>query len=116
MASGQIEMFGSNLETLAKNREVIGIDLHGHGRTDLGKRDINLIEQGNDVAGVLKKLGYNKVDVLGYSLGGGVGLRFATQHPEMVRRLVVVSTSSQRGFYPEMLPQQAAVGAAMAER
>ena len=114
---GQIEMFGSNLETLAKNREVIGIDLHGHGRTDLGKRDINLIDQGNDVAGVLKKLGYNKVDVLGYSLGGGVGFQFATQHPEMVRRLVLVSTIfSTDGFYPEMLPQQAAVGSAMMEQ
>src|SRR6201999_3928011 len=37
---GQIEMFGPNLAALAKNREVIGVDLHGHGRTDLGNRDI----------------------------------------------------------------------------
>src|ERR1700742_1933575 len=37
---GQIEMFGPNLATLAQHREVIGVDLHGHGRTDLGNRDI----------------------------------------------------------------------------
>ena len=50
-------------------------------------------------------------------MGGGVAFQFAVQHPEMVRRLVLVSTPfSQDGFYPEMLPQQAAVGAAMAEQ
>src|SRR5262249_31380320 len=59
--------------------------------------------------------GYEKVDVLGYSMGGGVAFQLAVQHPEMVRRLVLVSTPfSQAGFYPEMLPQQAAVGAAIA--
>jgi pimeloyl-ACP methyl ester carboxylesterase len=71
---------------------------------------------GNDMTVILKNLGYGQVDVLGYSMGGGVALRFAVQHPEMVRRLVLVSTPyAQDGFYPEMLPQQAQVGAAMAE-
>jgi len=113
---GQIEMFGPNLAKLAQSRQVIGVDLQGHGRTALGTREISLVALGNDMAGVLKKLGYEKVDVLGYSMGGGVGLQFAVQHPEMVRRLVLVSTPfSQDGFYPEMLPQQAALGAAMAE-
>ena len=57
-----------------------------------------------------------QVDVLGYSLGGGVAFRLAVQHPALVRRLVLVSAPyAQDGFYPEMLPQQAAVGAAMAD-
>ncbi len=114
---GQIEMFGPNLTKLAQSRQVIGVDLQGHGRTALGERELSLVEMGNDMAGVLKKLGYDKVDVLGYSMGGGVAFQFAVQHPEMVRRLVLVSTPfSQDGFYPEMLPQQTAVGAAMAEQ
>ena len=112
---GQIEMFGPNLAKLAQSRQVIGVDLQGHGRTELGVREFSLVNMGNDMAGVLKKLGYDKVDVLGYSMGGGVAFQFAAQHPEMVRRLTLVSTPySQYGFYPEMLPQQAAVGAAMA--
>ena len=112
-----IEMFGPNLTKLAQGRQVIGVDLQGHGRTPLGDREISLVDIGNDMAGVLKKLGYDKVDVLGYSMGGGVAFQFAIQHPEMVRRLVLVSTPfSQDGFYPEMLPQQAALGAAMAEQ
>ena len=111
------EMFGPNLTKLAQSRQVIGVDLQGHGRTPLGDREISLIDIGNDMAGVLKKLGYNKVDVLGYSMGGGVAFQLAAQHPEMVRRLVLVSTPyAQDGFYPEMLPLQAAMSAAMAEQ
>src|SRR5881396_1054335 len=63
---GQIEMFGPNLTKLAQSRQVIGVDLQGHGRTALGDREISLVAMGNDMAGVLKKLGYDKVDVLGY--------------------------------------------------
>ncbi|HEU4894087.1 MAG TPA: alpha/beta hydrolase, partial [Vicinamibacterales bacterium] len=105
---GQIEMFGPNLATLAKHREVIGIDMHGHGRTDLGNRDISPIDMGSDLAVIVKRLGLQQVDVLGYSLGGAVAFQFAAQHPEQVRRLVLVSTIfATDGFYPEMLPQQA---------
>ncbi len=114
---GQIEMFGPNLTTLAQHREVIGIDMHGHGRTDLGNREISPIDMGNDLAVIVKKLGYQKVDVLGYSLGGAVAFQFAAQHPEQVRRLALVSTIfATDGFYPEMLPQQAAVSSAMFEQ
>lgn len=44
---GQIEMFGPNLAALARHREVIGIDMHGHGRTDLGNREISPMPAGN---------------------------------------------------------------------
>jgi pimeloyl-ACP methyl ester carboxylesterase len=113
---GSIDMFAPVLPSLAKERLVIGVDLHGHGRTALGNRSIDLIDIGNDLAVVLKQLGYPTVDVLGYSFGGASAFRLAVQHPEMVRRLVLVSAGFARdGFYPEMLPQQAAVGASMAE-
>jgi pimeloyl-ACP methyl ester carboxylesterase len=114
---GQIEMFGPNLSSLAQQRQVMGIDLQGHGRTPLGDREISLVDMGNDMAGILKKLGCGKVDVLGYSMGAGVALQFAAQYPEMVRHLVLVSfVFAREGFYPEMLPQQASVGAAMMEQ
>jgi len=114
---GQIEMFGPVLGILAERRQVIGVDLHGHGRTELGNREISLIDMGDDMASILQQLGYNQVDVLGYSLGGGVAFRLAVQHPERVRRLALVSAGyAQDGFYPEMLPQQAQVGAGMADQ
>ncbi|HEU4829357.1 MAG TPA: alpha/beta hydrolase [Gemmatimonadales bacterium] len=114
---GSIDMFDPVLPALAGGRELIAVDLHGHGRTSLGDRPISLIDMGDDMAVILRRLGYDQVDVLGYSLGGGVGFRLAVQHPALVRRLALVSAGySQAGFYPEMLPMQAQVGAAMAEQ
>lgn len=113
---GSIQMFGPVLPLLAQGRQVIAVDLHGHGRTALGDREISLIDMGDDLAAVLRELGNAQVDVLGYSMGGGAAFRLAAQHPDMVRRLVLVSAGySQDGFYPEMLPMQAQVGAGMAE-
>jgi pimeloyl-ACP methyl ester carboxylesterase len=112
---GSIDMFAPLvLPALAKDRQVIAVDLQGHGRTTLGDRPINLIDIANDLSAVLKQLGYKSVDVMGYSFGGGAAFRLAVQHPEHVRRVVVISAGyAQNGFHPEMLPQQAAVSAKM---
>lgn len=113
---GSIDMFGPVLPILTEDRQVIGVDLHGHGRTALGERPISLVDMGDDLAVILDELGYEQVDVLGYSMGGGVALRLAIQHPAAVRRLVVVSAGYARdGFYPGILEQQEQVGAEMAE-
>ena len=108
---GSIDMYRDLvLPALAKGRQVIAVDLQGHGRTALGDRPIDLVDIGNDLSVVLKQLGYNVVDVMGYSFGGGAAFRLAVQHPAQVRRLVLISAGyAQNGFYPEMLPQQAAV-------
>ena len=113
---GSIDMFGPVLPALAANRQVIALDLHGHGRTALGSRPISLVDMGDDVATVLRELGYTQVDAMGYSLGGGVAFRLAAQHPQMVRRLVLVSAGfAQNGFYPDILAQQAQVGSGLME-
>lgn len=113
---GSIDMFGPVLPALSKNRQVIAVDLYGHGRTALTDRKMSLIDMGDDMAGLVKQLGYDKVDVMGYSMGAGVAFRLAVQHPDVVRRLALVSAAyAQDGFYPEMLPMQAQVGAGMAD-
>jgi len=95
---------------------VIAVDLQGHGRTTLGDRPIRLTDMGDDMAVLLGRLGYAQVDALGYSFGGGVAFRLAVQHPELVRRLVLVSAGfSMDGFYPEMRPQQAQMNGGMAD-
>jgi pimeloyl-ACP methyl ester carboxylesterase len=112
---GSIDMFRPLLPKLSARRQVIGVDLQGHGRTSLGTRPISLAAIGADMAVILDRLGYRSVDVLGYSMGGGVAFQLAVQHPEKVRRLALVSTGfAQDGFYPEMLKMQAQVGGAMA--
>ena len=54
---------------------------------------------GDDLAVVLKQLGYDRWTSMGYSLGAGVAFRLAVQHPDTVRRLVLVSG----GFCPGRL-------------
>ncbi|MBO6719654.1 MAG: alpha/beta hydrolase [Rhizobiaceae bacterium] len=113
---GTLDMFAPTLPQYAENRQVIGIDLHGHGRTQLGDRQISPPDIGNDLGLVLAELGYEQVDVMGYSFGGYAALHLAASHPGKVRRVAIVSSNFAReGFFPEMLPQQAMVGAGMAE-
>ncbi|WP_129794173.1 alpha/beta fold hydrolase [Sphingosinicella sp. CPCC 101087] len=112
---GSIDMFAPILPILSRHRQVIAVDLHGHGRTSLGERRIDVSDIGDDLDIVVKALGYDEVDVLGYSFGGWSAFRLAVQHPDTVRRLVLVASNLARdGFFPEMLPQQAQVNAAMA--
>lgn len=113
---GSIDMFRPLLPTLTGHRTVIGVDLQGHGRTQLGTREIDLRALGNDMAVVLEQLGFKQVDVLGYSFGGGVGFLLAAQHPEYVRRLAIVSAGfSDEGFYPGIREQQKQLNASFAE-
>ena len=113
---GSIDMFAPVLPAFAKARTVIAVDLQGHGRSSLGDRPIRVQDMADDMAEILDQLEYDTVDVVGYSLGGGVALHLAARHPERVRRLVIISTGySQDGFHPEMLPQQAQVSGAMAD-
>ena len=114
---GSIDLFGPSPALRAAGRQVIAVDMHGHGRTPLGDRPISLIDMGDDMAVLLDHFGYHQVDVIGYSLGGGVAFRLAVQHPAMVRRLVLVSAGfNQDGFYAEMIAQQAQMSGAIADR
>ncbi|MEO8016415.1 MAG: alpha/beta hydrolase [Pseudomonadota bacterium] len=114
---GSTGMFQPILPAFQDHRQVIAIDLQGHGRTELGSRKISLIDLGDDVAAVLTKLGYKNLDVMGYSFGGGVAFRLAVQHPELVRRLALVSVGfATEGFYAEMREQQKQLNAGFAEQ
>jgi len=113
---GAIEMFGPNLPALAKGRRVIAVDLQGHGRTADVDRPLSVALMADDIAALIKHLGLERSDLMGYSLGGGVALHTAVRHPEVVGKLVVVSTPFRRnGFYPDILAQQGQVSAAAAE-
>jgi len=101
---GGIEMFGPNLAALARNHRVIAVDLPGHARSTDGDRPLRYETMADDIATLLQQLDVSRADVVGYSLGGGVALQMTIRHPEMVRRLVVVSSPFRRdAFYPEIL-------------
>jgi pimeloyl-ACP methyl ester carboxylesterase len=113
---GSGEMFGPVLPQLAARRQVIAVDLQGHGRTADIDRPIDVRLMADDIAALIDHLELDRPDVVGYSLGGGVALHTATKHPGQVRRLVVVSANIRRDAIPqEMLAQQAQVNAGAAE-
>ena len=114
---GAIEMFGEVLPSLAQNRQVVSVDLQAHGRTADIDRPLSFELMAEDIAALTKHLGVEDADVMGYSLGGGVALRIAIQHPEVVRKLVLVSTPFKRdGWYPEILAGMGQMGPQVAEQ
>ena len=90
---GLVEMgiFGPNIAALAEGRQVIGVDLQGHGHTVPFDRPMTFESMATDIAELIKWLGYQKADVLGYSMGGITALRLGIDHPEVVDKLVLVS-------------------------
>jgi pimeloyl-ACP methyl ester carboxylesterase len=108
---GSVEMFGPNVELLAAGRQVIGVDLQSHGRSPAVDRPMRFETMANDIAALIRDLGFERAAIMGFSLGGGVGLRMAIQHPDLVERLVLVSTVFKRqGWYPEMTAGMDAMG------
>ena len=86
-----MEMFGPVLAKLAETRQVIGVDLQAHGRTLPFDRPMTFEALATDIAELIKWLGFDKADIMGYSFGGITALRTAIDHPEVVDRLIVVS-------------------------
>src|SRR5438309_4116773 len=106
-----IAMFGGNVDALSKGRKVIAVELQAHAHTADIDRPFSFEAFADDVAALVKYLGLQRVDVMGYSLGGGVALQVAIRHPEVVRKLVVVSAAYKRqGMYPEVLAAMEQMG------
>jgi pimeloyl-ACP methyl ester carboxylesterase len=104
------------VQPLAKTRQVIAVEMQGHGRTADTDRPMTLKTMGDDVAALLDHLKIPKADLVGHSFGGASAIRAAIQHPDKVRRLVVISSPYARsGWYPKAQDGMSQVGAAMAE-
>jgi pimeloyl-ACP methyl ester carboxylesterase len=96
--------FGALVPALAQGRQVIGVELQGHGRTADIDRPLTLRGLAGDIAGLLDHLGIARADVFGYSLGSAVALEFALQYPARVRKLIVASlTYTMAGMHPGMM-------------
>ena len=73
----------------------------GHGHNAVIDRSLSVNALGDDVAKALAHLGIGQADLFGYSLGAGVALRLAIDHPKLVRRLIMASVGyNQAGFQP----------------
>ncbi len=109
-------LFGQLLPPLAQTRQVIAVELQAHGHTADIERPLSFELMADDIAALIKHLGLEQADLFGFSLGGGVALQTAIRHPEVVRKLVVVSAPCKRdGWYPEVLAGMASMNAEAAE-
>jgi pimeloyl-ACP methyl ester carboxylesterase len=99
-----IDSIGPLLPGLAETRQVIGLEQQGHARTADIDRPITYEQMADDTAAAVRHLGIENADFLGYSMGGAIALLLAIRHPELVRKLVLASTSYRTdGFSAEAL-------------
>lgn len=82
---------------LALDHRLVMFDLRGHGQTTLGAPDGTLAQLSEDLVALMDAIGLERADLVGFSLGGTLVMRLAIDHPERVRRLLPVSTSSRVG-------------------
>jgi pimeloyl-ACP methyl ester carboxylesterase len=95
--------FATLIPTLARTHTVIGVELQGHGRTANIDRGITYPNLASDVVALLDHLGIEKAAVIGHSMGGGVALELAVNHPDRVSAVVPISASvSKDGLHPDL--------------
>lgn len=85
-------------------RQVVVMDVRGHGESGLGKTELNYRLLASDAVHVLDQLRIQQTDVVGWSDGGNTALLLARYWPDRVRRMVSISANfSPSGLKPEVL-------------
>src|SRR5215216_1541877 len=96
MATGEI--FGPVIDAFARRHTVDVPDSRGHGRSMHLKGHLPVAQHVRALVRVIAHLDTLGTDILGYSQGGAVALQIAHDHPERVRRLVLVNTFAHNGL------------------
>ena len=95
--SGNIDAWDpAVVNALAADRPVIAFDNAGVGRST-GQTPDNIAAMARDAVSFIELLGFSKVDLLGYSLGGCVAQQIAAEHGQLVRKLILVGTAPRGG-------------------
>ena len=82
-------------DAVAHHGRVLAVDQRGHGRGLRSEQRFTLDAAADDVAALLQHLDAGPAIVVGYSMGGSVGLVQWRRHPETVAGLVLQSTALQ---------------------
>jgi poly(3-hydroxyalkanoate) depolymerase len=96
---GNLDMWTPLAERLA-GRELIMFDFPGTGGSSMSFLPPTMAANALFTRALLRKLGYGRVDVLGYSWGGVLAQQLAIQHPGLVGRLVLACTTFGLGGVP----------------
>jgi pimeloyl-ACP methyl ester carboxylesterase len=84
------------IDGVAAQRRVIAFDNRGVGASG-GSVPPTIDEMGRDAIAFIRALGFRQVDLLGFSLGGGVAQMIALQAPTLVRRMILAGTGPRGG-------------------
>lgn len=90
--AGNAENWRPVIEPLALGNAVVAPDFPGHGESAPGGGDYSLGSLASGLRDLMLTLGHERATLVGHSLGGGVAMQFTYQFPEMVERLVLVSS------------------------
>jgi pimeloyl-ACP methyl ester carboxylesterase len=99
--AGSCEHWREVIEPLARHHTVIAADFPGHGASEVAAGDYSIGALASGLRDLLLALGHERASLVGHSLGGGVAMQLAYQHPEMIERLALVSSG---GLGPEVSP------------
>ncbi|MDO9515163.1 MAG: alpha/beta fold hydrolase [Syntrophales bacterium] len=94
--TGSTRDWAYQVALLSSEYRVIALDHRGHGMSSdpHDEEDYSIPISSGDVYGLLRLLGIDRCCLMGHSMGGFVALQFALDHPDMVKALVLVDTSS----------------------
>ncbi|MBU6414620.1 MAG: alpha/beta hydrolase [Planctomycetes bacterium] len=77
------------IEKLAKNHQVILFDNRGAGMsTDTKENNTTIPQMADDAAGLIKALGFEKADAIGWSMGARIAQQLVIRHPDAVGKIV----------------------------
>jgi pimeloyl-ACP methyl ester carboxylesterase len=90
---GSLEDMGNQIRALASDRLVIAPDSRAHGRSGDTDAPLSYRLMADDILKLLDALRLRRVDIVGWSDGGIIGLEIAIRHPERLGHLVVIGTN-----------------------
>jgi pimeloyl-ACP methyl ester carboxylesterase len=84
------------VDPIARNRHVIAFDNKGVGAST-GQVPDSVEAMADDAYAFIKALGFDKIDILSFSLGGFIAQALVVKHPELVRKLILTGTGPKGG-------------------
>lgn len=85
--------FNKVMPKLAKHYSVIAVDLRGQGSSSKPENGYDKKTMAADIAQLIKHLGHEAAYVVGHDIGSQVGWALAANHPQRVRKLVMMDVA-----------------------
>ncbi|MBW2092643.1 MAG: alpha/beta hydrolase [Deltaproteobacteria bacterium] len=90
--SDNLTMWYNQVPVFSEKHKVLTCDVRGHGLTETPEGDYSMDLFADDLYALMEALEIKKACVLGYSMGGRIGLEFALKYPEMTTGLVFANS------------------------